>query len=356
MISVALRARVLLEEARALGVDLADLIAAGDGCRTVPTVAEHVACIDGTFTPGTAATYRPYRRLFVELHGDRRLSDLDLADLHAVVDTAADRARRRKPDSTGRSSTETCVAALRALYRSALDAGIVTINPAAALSKPRRPRPRRRALDDDEVAQVINAVRATSIDPALDLLIVRLHLETGARRSGALAVRRDDLDQRRSTLWLTEKDSTREQPISPTLLDALVRHHAERTESSQAGLLRRRNGEPVTGRDYDRLFAGVRSVLPWARRTPVSAHVLRHTAITSIARIGGYPVAQAFAGHMPATVTGRYIHATLSEVAAAVSVLTGEPHPLGTSTNGSNRSERARCTTGRRGQPGASPR
>jgi len=71
-----------------------------------------------------------------------------------------------------------------------------------------------------------------------------------------------------------------------------------------------------------------RSVLPWAARTPVSAHVLRHTAITAVARIGGYPVAQAFAGHNPPSVTGRYLHATVAEVAAAVAVMTGEPHPL----------------------------
>jgi len=60
----------------------------------------------------------------------------------------------------------------------------------------------------------------------------------------------------------------------------------------------------------------------------VSSHVLRHTAVTAIGRIAGHPVAQAFAGHTPPTVTGRYLHATLTEVAQAVAVLTGEAHPL----------------------------
>ncbi|MGI9028377.1 MAG: hypothetical protein ACR2HP_00075 [Ilumatobacteraceae bacterium] len=60
----------------------------------------------------------------------------------------------------------------------------------------------------------------------------------------------------------------------------------------------------------------------------MSAHVLRHTAITNVARLAGYATAQAFAGHTPPTVTGRYIHATLAEVAAVVAVLTGEPHPF----------------------------
>jgi hypothetical protein len=54
---------------------------------------------------------------------------------------------------------------------------IVTANPAAALVKPRRVRPRRRALDEVELAELIDAVRATSADPALDLLVVQFHLD-----------------------------------------------------------------------------------------------------------------------------------------------------------------------------------
>jgi integrase len=64
----------------------------------------------------------------------------------------------------------------------------------------------------------------------------------------------------------------------------------------------------------------------------VSAHVLRRTAITNVARPAGYATARAFAGHTsPPTVTDRYIHASLSEVAAALAALTGEPHPLAAS-------------------------
>lgn len=59
----------------------------------------------------------------------------------------------------------------------------------------------------------------------------------------------------------------------------------------------------------------------------------RHTAITAVGRLAGYPVAQAFAGHAPPSVTGRYLHATLAEVAAAVGALTGEAHPLADARN-----------------------
>lgn len=128
-------------------------------------------------------------------------------------------------------------------------------------------------------------------------------------------------------VWLAEKDSIREQPASPGLVADIDRHGRERA-TGVGPLFRRRDGEPITGRDYDRLFARARAVLPWSQRTPVSAHVFRHTAVTTIGRIGGYPIAQAFAGHTPPTVTGRYLHATVGEVAAAAAIMTGEAHPL----------------------------
>jgi integrase len=84
----------------------------------------------------------------------------------------------------------------------------------------------------------------------------------------------------------------------------------------------------MSARRYDTMFVRARACLAWADRTPVSAHVLRHTAITAVGRLAGYPVAQAFAGHAPLSVTGRYLHASLAEIAAAVATLTGESHPL----------------------------
>lgn len=84
----------------------------------------------------------------------------------------------------------------------------------------------------------------------------------------------------------------------------------------------------MSARRYDTIFARAKTCLDRDDRTPLSAHVLRHTAITNVGRLAGYPVAQAFAGHTPPTVTGRYLHATVAEVAAAVAALTGENHPL----------------------------
>jgi integrase len=266
------------------------------------TVAEFVAVVAAGFGSATARTYRPYWRLLLARHGDTPIAEIGLVDLELVVADAVDRARRRRPD---------------------------TAAPAAALVKPRRARSRRRALDYDELAQLVDAVRTTSRDPDLDLLLVRFHLETGARRQGALNLRPIDLDPKRATVWLREKgDNEREQPLSPSLVALLEAHHDDRAPGDVDGpLFRTRDGRPMSARRYDTIFSRTRSCLDWAYRTPVSAHVLRHTAITAVGRLAGYAVAQAFAGHTPPSVTGRYLHASLAEV-ASVATLTGEPHPL----------------------------
>jgi len=149
-----LRAAVLLAEAAALGLALEDLIAAHTTPPPpAPTLTEHINLIAPTFSPGTAATYNSYWRLAAEHLGDRRLTDITIVDLHLVVADAARRAQQRRPGSTGRSSQETCVAALRALFNLAYVAGLIATNPAAALTqaptspepptRPRRPRARR---------------------------------------------------------------------------------------------------------------------------------------------------------------------------------------------------------------------
>jgi integrase len=196
--------------------------------------------------------------------------------------------------------------------------------------KPRRRVSRRRPLDHAELEELINAIRMTSNDPDLDLLLVRFHVESGARREGALNLRLRDVDDRRATVWLREKfGAEREQPISPSLVQLLVRHAAARgAVVSDDAVFRSRHAEPITRHRYNTIFDRARPCLPWAVRTPVSAHVLRYTAIHAVGRLGGYAVAQAFAGHQPPSVTGLYLRARPCDVAAAVAVLTDEPHPL----------------------------
>ena len=98
-------------------------------------------------------------------------------------------------------------------------------------------------------------------------------------------------------------------------------------------MLRYRNARQITDRRYDHLWDRLGRELPWVRTQGISAHWLRHTTLRWVERNYGLAVAHAYAGHTDGrgetgTVTMTYVRATLAEVAAALSALTGEPHPL----------------------------
>ena len=99
----------------------------------------------------------------------------------------------------------------------------------------------------------------------------------------------------------------------------------------QGPLLRYRNGQPLTTRRYDHLWARLGTYLPWVAVQGVSTHWLRHTTLTWVERNFGYAVARAYAGHdgkNDAGTTSTYVRADVYEVAHPLSVLTGEQHPL----------------------------
>lgn len=205
-------------------------------------------------------------------------------------------------------------------------------NPARKVAKPRRLPSTRRALPADRLAEINRVASTTGNDPALDTLLLRLHIETACRRRGALALRPKDLDPQQCLLLLREKGETyRQQPVSPTLMAHLQAHARERHAPSGTPLLRYRNGTPITHRRYDNLWVRLGKHLPWVASEQISTHWLRHTTLTWVERHFGYAVANAYAGHTDtrdAGSTATYIRTYLPEVAAALSALTGEPHPL----------------------------
>lgn len=329
------RARVLLAEAESLGVRLEDLAAVANSQpsgRRVPIVAEYVKIVEPVLCPRTAETYWSYWRLLIARYGDWRIDAVGPDECDEVVSDAVTRARMSKPECDGRSSKEHCITAMRAVFSRARRARLIVVDPTEALERPGRGSCRRRALEDSELTEVAGAVCTTSRDPELDLLLVRFHLITGARREGALNLTLGDLDPRRSTAWLDEKyGKVREQPIPPSLLaalDALARSRGATNDDD--AVFRTKRHKPIVRKHYNTLFDKVQAVLPWTKRTPVTAHVLRYTAGTAVERLRGHAVAQAFLGHAPTTVTGVYTRATIHEVAAAVQALTGEIHPLTT--------------------------
>lgn len=331
-----LRARAILAEMDAMGVTLEDVSRVSTATPERgrgPIVVEYLEVVAGTYKSGTARAYGSYWKLLVTLHGDRPIASITYDDCAAVLEAAAARSARR--GSEGSSARETCVAALRAYFERARRSGLIILNPAAELEKPRRRPNRRRGLTDSELDQLRGAVAETSRDPRQDLLLVEFHLQTGARRQGALSLQLKDVDSPRSTVWLHEKFGLdREQPITPSLLAAVVDLARQRGAAKEDDYVFRSGRrvasvhQPLSRRHYNTLFDRAQARLEWAPRTPVTAHVLRHTSVTRVERIAGMAVAAAFAGHRPATVTAGYAKASVEEVATALARLTGEDHPL----------------------------
>jgi integrase/recombinase XerC len=315
-----------------LGLTLDDLVG-GSGRPLPPTFSEFVPQVRSVASPGMLKAYG-WNRLELEW-GHRRLNEPTPMEITRLGDDIRRNRVARRSDRGGNSAVENFVAALRCLYKRAVDNGLITEaeNVAMKVAKPRRLPSNRRALQDSRLTEITSIAATTGDDPVLDMLILRLHTETACRRGGALALRPMDLDEEQCLILLREKGGTqRWQPVSPTLMKHLVALVADRHAPRQGQLLRYRNGEIITYRRYDGLWERIGEHLPWVTAQNISTHWLRHTTLTWVERNFGYAVARAYAGHNDSSgdtgSTTTYVRADIHEVAAALAALTGEQHPL----------------------------
>jgi len=335
------KASKFLEMLTAMDLSIDDLVAAGLGHVTPTlTVAEYLPKVENAASEGKKKTYATYWRLLDDHLGDKSLSEVNTSALQALSLYAKTHAVKRSNSRNGTSAQESCISAMRCFFSLAVADGLIEKSPAAALKKPTRQLSDRRAFSDDEVVALYKVTSTGGDDPILDTLLLRFHLETGARRGGALALRRRDLNLERQCIRLREKnEKQRWQPVSKTLLDALIEHcDARGAMAPDSAVFRHRPkqldsaGIPITRRRYNTLVGRWGKSIPWVKELGVSIHWCRHHATSAIERIAGYGVARAFAGHSGGDeVTNTYIKANLGEVARAVAAYTGEPHPLASS-------------------------
>jgi integrase len=236
-----------------------------------------------------------------------------------------------KPDVVRRA-----VATLRMTLTGAMDGGMLTVNPAAAIPLPRPPRHNVRPLT---VAQV-EALAAAIEHPALrvggngasvgrrerpDLaLAVRLAAYTGLRAGELWALRRRDLDSACRTLRVRESlaevgghlvfGATKTGVIRAvtwpaSLDDAISRHMSTRPPDPDALVFASGSGAPTRHRAFSaRHF---RPALAAAGLPPTTRwHDLRHTHASLLIAMGAHPKAiQERLGHSSITVTlGTYGH------------------------------------------------
>ncbi|SNY25742.1 site-specific integrase [Paractinoplanes atraurantiacus] len=306
----------------------------------VPTFDEYIAKVSMAVSDGTRRLYDTYWRKIGAEWGSRRIDEPTPLEIKQLAERVKQNVVIRRNTRGGRSAAEHLISAIRCLYQQAVADRLISAadDPAARVPKPRRLASTRRALPDGRLAEIVEVPGSTGNDPHLDALILRLHLETACRRGGALALRLTDLDPAQSLIRLREKGETvRWQPVTPTLMQALLDHCSDRGGHEPTDqVLRYRNGRPITRRRYDYLWERLGRHLPWVATQQVSIHWLRHTTLTWVERHFGYAVARAYAGHNTGRdigVTATYVRADIQEVAEALAALTGEPHPLGRSAD-----------------------
>ena len=237
-------ALVLLER---MGLTPADLAAVPQPRKLVPTFAEYVPVVSAAVSAGTRRAYGSYWNRVVDQWGDRRLDEPTPSEIRQLMAYVKTHVVARRNARGGRSAEEHLVAALRCLYRRAVDDGLIaeSDNPAQKVAKPRRLPTTRRALPDARLAEINEIAATTGDDPELDTLILRLHTETACRRGGALALRPADLDPDQCLILLREKGETvRWQPVSPTLMTRLIDHGRERHAPPDGRLLKKITSSP----------------------------------------------------------------------------------------------------------------
>jgi integrase len=331
-------ARVLLAR---LGVSPQDLVTTPPALPQAPTFAEYIPKVSDAVSAGTRRVYGTYWKRIEQHWGNRRLDEPTALEIKHFAEQIRTQVVIRRNARGGRGAAEHLIAALRCLYNHAIADELIneTDNPAKKVAKPRRLPSTRRGLPDSRLEEINHVAATTGNDPALDTLLLRLHIETACRRGSALALRPRDLDPDQCLILLQEKGETvRWQPVSPTLMTHLHEHAEQRGAVESGGqLLRYTNGDPITTRRYDHLWVRLGKHLPWVATQQISTHWLRHTTLTWVERNFGYAVARAYAGHTDNTsgdsgTTTTYIRATIHEIATALATLTEEPHPLATPT------------------------
>ena len=179
-------ARLLLEK---LGVKPADLLAAP--ARTeFPLIADYIPLVEKAVTKGTRRVYGPYWAKVVREWGHRRVNEPTALEISQLAEQVRAGAVQRRNARGGRGAAEHLIGALRCMYGYLVADGILTQaeNPAARAAKPRRLRSARMALPDSRLDELCRVASTTGNDPALDALLLRLHMETACRRGGALAL------------------------------------------------------------------------------------------------------------------------------------------------------------------------
>jgi site-specific recombinase XerD len=309
------------------------------------TVADIYDDVVAACPPKSLPTYKRHFKRLVGTYGHLPLKEVTTADLNKLRDTTikevglAKVARAKAtgrplrsyvPSAHGQGAGENAVRAFRFYFKYALDArlGGLSGSPAATVKVPKRRKPPERPLEERELEEVALAWCCTGNDPELDTLMFEFHRKTACRRIGGLELRLGNLNERRGSVTVTEKNSDpRELPLDVGLirrLQAFARSRGATLPSDHVFL--QRSGRPITNRRYETIYDRIDEHTDWSRELDLGVHWIRHTTIDDVRKVAGLRVASAYAGHTEDSVgtVGIYTKVPFEDLVAAFEAIFGD--------------------------------
>lgn len=268
-------------------------------------------------------------RHIIPLIGSRRVKDLAKADIAKVLkDIMAGKTAvsvktkklRGKAVVTGGAGTATrTIGLLGGIFTYAMEAGIITTNPAHGIRKP-KDNVRDRRLSEAEYRMLGEILREAAATPKFEMTveIIRQIALTGCRRSEIIGLMWTEADTDASCMRLV--DSKEGASVRPIGL-AVVEYLEERRKTATGTYV-------FPGQGEDNAFGGFpnhwRQIFRDSPLSDVTPHVLRHS-FASIANDLGFTevTIAALVGHSKGTVTSKYIHTLDTALIMAADTISG---------------------------------
>lgn len=268
-------------------------------------------------------------RHITPLIGNRRVKDLTKTDITKVMkDIMAGKTAvsvktkklRGKAVVTGGAGTATrTIGLLGGIFTYAMEAGIITTNPAHGIRKP-KDNVRDRRLTEAEYRILGEILRAAAENPKFTMTVdvIRQIALTGCRRSEIIGLMWREADTDASCLRLTDsKEGASVRPVGLSVVEYLE----ERRKTSTGSYV-------FPGQDEDKAFGSFpnhwKQIFRTSQLADVTPHVLRHS-FASIANDLGFTevTIAALVGHSKGTVTSKYIHTLDTALIMAADTISG---------------------------------
>jgi integrase len=269
------------------------------------------------------------QRHIVPLLGTRRVKDLTKADLNkalkdimagkTAVSVKTKKLRGRSIVRGGAGTATRTIGLFGGILTYAMEAGIITLNPAHGIRKP-KDNVRDRRLTEDEYRVLGGILRDAVADGqyAMAAEISRQIALTGCRRMEMIGLQWEEMDIGSSCLRLIDsKEGKSTRPVGLPVVEYMEKRHED---AEGTYVFPGQGGDNVFGafpRHWDKILKGT-------ELEGITPHVLRHS-FASIGNDLGFTevTIAALVGHSKGSVTSKYIHTLDTALIMAADTIAG---------------------------------